>query len=95
MSIHKRVQGLHVIYTELIKVNKLGITKISSRSQDNKSNGNHYPRYNTEIVADDGSSTRKTGISCGYDGRRTGLKSAQMKRLYSANKLSCIDRGLK
>jgi hypothetical protein len=59
LSIHKRVQGLHVIYTELIKVNKLGITKISSRSQDNKSNGNHYPRYNTEIVADDGSSTRK------------------------------------
>jgi hypothetical protein len=33
--------------------------------------------------------------SCGYDGMTgSGLKSAQRKRLCSANKLPCIDRRL-
>jgi hypothetical protein len=61
-----------------------------------KSNENHYPSDDAENVVDDRSMPAKVKLAYLFVvmAAGLGLKSAQRKRLCSANKLPCIDREL-
>jgi hypothetical protein len=87
-------KNLTITCNTILHLCKSCIITISSWSQVNESNENHYPGDDTEIDVDDWSmtSTCKTGISC-YDGRLRPQICTKEKVTYSANKVQCIDKG--